>query len=379
MQELSANETITYLYEPDSFVPMVRIASSEWLGHSTSASTSLLTQTPLGFEESAISSKVDVYSDANGLSVNEAEQLKHIDYRHVKQWMLSGHTNSSGRIGVEKVDGDANENCSGVRDRGLAGADFEATNDHIAYYNCDHLGTPRELIDETHRVIWSATTHAWGSIFTVAQSIDGTGNAMTQPLRFQGQYEDFENGLFYNRSRYYDGDSGKFLTADPVGLLAGLNAYAYAPNPTGWVDPLGLNKRDAVDLTKVDRDCDGRFRDHLGRFAADPGWPVDRGFLNGKTTPLTIPPGTVIDRYGYPGGTFVSPVGVPFEDRALPSSYKTTKPYYVYEVVHPIGAQTGTVAPWFKAKGLGVQHELSKTVQELLDDGSLREISRCPI
>ncbi|MCA2169724.1 hypothetical protein NA881_24760, partial [Escherichia coli] len=25
-----------------------------------------------------------------------------------------------------------------------------------------------------------------------------------------------------------------------MGLLGGLNLYAYAPNPLGWVDPLGL-------------------------------------------------------------------------------------------------------------------------------------------
>ncbi|WP_240153825.1 HNH/endonuclease VII fold putative polymorphic toxin, partial [Erwinia amylovora] len=28
----------------------------------------------------------------------------------------------------------------------------------------------------------------------------------------------------------------------PVGLAGGLNLYAYAPNPYGWVDPLGLAK-----------------------------------------------------------------------------------------------------------------------------------------
>ena len=35
---------------------------------------------------------------------------------------------------------------------------------------------------------------------------------------------------------------GKFVSEDPVGLLGGANAYAYAENPTTWIDPLGLAK-----------------------------------------------------------------------------------------------------------------------------------------
>ncbi|WP_256257891.1 HNH/endonuclease VII fold putative polymorphic toxin, partial [Pseudomonas citronellolis] len=31
-----------------------------------------------------------------------------------------------------------------------------------------------------------------------------------------------------------------FLTPDPIKLAGGLNHYQYVPNPTGWVDPLGL-------------------------------------------------------------------------------------------------------------------------------------------
>jgi uncharacterized protein RhaS with RHS repeats len=31
------------------------------------------------------------------------------------------------------------------------------------------------------------------------------------------------------------------LTPDPIKLAGGLNSYQYVPNPTGWVDPLGLN------------------------------------------------------------------------------------------------------------------------------------------
>ncbi|MGY1955016.1 HNH/endonuclease VII fold putative polymorphic toxin, partial [Pseudomonas pergaminensis] len=45
----------------------------------------------------------------------------------------------------------------------------------------------------------------------------------------------------YNRHRYYNPDVGRYLTPDPVKLVGGINAYQYVPNPTGWIDPLGLN------------------------------------------------------------------------------------------------------------------------------------------
>nr|WP_208281767.1 RHS repeat-associated core domain-containing protein [Massilia oculi] len=57
---------------------------------------------------------------------------------------------------------------------------------------------------------------------------------------FQGQYFDDETGLHYNRYRYYDSDTARYLTQDPIGLSGGENLYGYAPNPTGWKDPLGL-------------------------------------------------------------------------------------------------------------------------------------------
>ncbi|TBM12764.1 hypothetical protein EYY84_12835 [Hafnia alvei] len=59
-------------------------------------------------------------------------------------------------------------------------------------------------------------------------------------LRFPGQYEDDESGLFYNRYRYYDSETGQYVSPDPIGLEGGLNLYSYVKNPLTWIDPLGL-------------------------------------------------------------------------------------------------------------------------------------------
>ena len=60
-------------------------------------------------------------------------------------------------------------------------------------------------------------------------------------IRDRGQYHDRESGLHYNRHRYYNPETGRYLTLDPSKLKGGLNGYRYTLNPTGWVDPLGLD------------------------------------------------------------------------------------------------------------------------------------------
>jgi uncharacterized protein RhaS with RHS repeats len=47
--------------------------------------------------------------------------------------------------------------------------------------------------------------------------------------------------VVYNRHRYYDPETGRFINRDPIGLLGGINVFQYAPNPINWVDPLGLS------------------------------------------------------------------------------------------------------------------------------------------
>lgn len=106
------------------------------------------------------------------------------------------------------------------------------------YYQLDHLGTPQELTDYSGDIVWSAKYSAYGKVTSLELA---TEDYLDQPLRFQGQYFDDESGLHYNRHRYYDPDVGRYLTPDPVKLAGGLNQYRYVPNPTGWVDPLGLS------------------------------------------------------------------------------------------------------------------------------------------
>lgn len=128
----------------------------------------------------------------------------------------------------------------------------------VRHLHTDHLGIPRELTVTDGHIAWAAEYRAWGNALIAIDerlsptSHDATvGLASSQPIRFQGQYCDSETGLHYNRFRYYDSDIGTFVSTDPIGLAGGANGYRYAPNPTGWADPLGLapcnNGGDAVE------------------------------------------------------------------------------------------------------------------------------------
>ena len=108
-------------------------------------------------------------------------------------------------------------------------------NGTIRYYNNDVAGLPQEVRDEEGNILWQARYDAMGRV------VRSKGRRrFDNPLRLQGQYYDEELGLCYNRHRYFDPDTCSFISKDPLGLAAGTNLYAYAPNVWGWVDPLGL-------------------------------------------------------------------------------------------------------------------------------------------
>jgi hypothetical protein len=71
----------------------------------------------------------------------------------------------------------------------------------------------------------------------------------------------------------------------------------------------------------------------------NPIWPSNRGFAGEPVTQI-LQSGTRVDRCGYDGGTFVSPEGTPYSQRALaPGTEK--KPYTIFEVMKPIAVQGG--------------------------------------
>ncbi|MCX4734896.1 putative T7SS-secreted protein [Streptomyces sp. NBC_01363] len=98
----------------------------------------------------------------------------------------------------------------------------------------DLSGAPKELIDESGELAWYTRSTLWGATTWAVKS-----GAYT-PLRFPGQYYDPETGLHYNFFRYYEPETARYLTPDPLGLTPAPNPNTYVNNPNNWVDPLGL-------------------------------------------------------------------------------------------------------------------------------------------
>ncbi|PIE74412.1 MAG: hypothetical protein CSA18_05215 [Deltaproteobacteria bacterium] len=82
--------------------------------------------------------------------------------------------------------------------------------------------------------MWQAEYEPFGR---ASVSINLIGN----DFRFPGQYYDSESGLHYNWNRYYDPETGRYISADPIGLRGGRNYFTYVlNNPLNWIDPFGL-------------------------------------------------------------------------------------------------------------------------------------------
>jgi RHS repeat-associated protein len=72
--------------------------------------------------------------------------------------------------------------------------------------------------------------------------VDVVINELENSFRFPGQIVDAESGLYYNWHRFYDPETGRYISADPIGFYGGdVNLYAYVwSDPINWVDTAGL-------------------------------------------------------------------------------------------------------------------------------------------
>ncbi|CEN52975.1 RHS repeat domain-containing protein [Capnocytophaga canimorsus] len=100
----------------------------------------------------------------------------------------------------------------------------------------DYIGRPVLAFDENGDSVWSCDYDIYGKLINLQ------GDKSFIPFRQLGQYEDVETGLYYNRFRYYDPNSGLYISQDPIGLAGNNpNIYAYVFDSNTEVDVFGLD------------------------------------------------------------------------------------------------------------------------------------------
>lgn len=96
----------------------------------------------------------------------------------------------------------------------------------------DYLGTPTHAYNNKGSLVWERELDIYGTL--------RKGENSFVPFLYQGQYIDEETGLAYNRHRYYDNESGNYISQDPIGLRGGTKLYSYVMDSNGWIARMQL-------------------------------------------------------------------------------------------------------------------------------------------
>lgn len=113
-------------------------------------------------------------------------------------------------------------------------------NGSLYYYRKNLQGDIIEIVDEDGNVAATYKYDAWGN-WTVSGGDVGTYNS----FRYRGYYYDTAIMLYYLKTRWYDPETGRFISPDSINYLDpesinGLNLYAYClNNPVMYTDPEG--------------------------------------------------------------------------------------------------------------------------------------------
>ena len=111
-------------------------------------------------------------------------------------------------------------------------------NAQATYYPIkDHLGSVLALVDG------SGVIAAQYSYDTCGKALSKTTIPELSDFRYLWQCREYSElgGLYYFRARWHNPQAGRFISKDPIGLLGGMNFYAFCGNdPVNFRDPYGL-------------------------------------------------------------------------------------------------------------------------------------------
>jgi RHS repeat-associated protein len=107
----------------------------------------------------------------------------------------------------------------------------------IRYQLGNHLGSASLELDDHAQILSYEEFYPYGS--TAYQAVRSQTETPKR-YRYTGKERDEESGLYYHGARYYTPWLGRWLSADPRGMVDGTNVFAYArDNPLMYADPTG--------------------------------------------------------------------------------------------------------------------------------------------
>ena len=151
----------------------------------------------------------------------------------------------------------------------------------VSYYPLtDVQGTIWGYVDSQNNVVARWRYDAWGNVVDEEVSVPALANIR---YRFQGREWSVATGLVNFRMRWYDAETGRWLSKDPIGLSGGLNLYVFCRNaPISLVDAFGLDWWDATKRFGSDA-INGYVR---GDFIEDPNLANSIGAIAAGFTPI---------------------------------------------------------------------------------------------
>ncbi|WP_431913202.1 DUF6531 domain-containing protein [Micromonospora carbonacea] len=159
----------------------------------------------------------------------------------------------------------------------------------------DLVGAPTELVSPDGEVAWQQRTTIWG----IPTHVSATGADC--PLRFPGQLHDPETGASFNYHRYYDPETARYASTDPIGLLAAPDPHSYVANPTYETDPFGLAPANCNPVTRQQADD---IATYLGYTKTNKRSAGGAHIWENKKAPSGEPRYVTWDRTGHNGGIY---------------------------------------------------------------------------
>jgi RHS repeat-associated protein len=137
---------------------------------------------------------------------------------------------------LQEVDSNGSVLARYTEGKGLDEPLAELRSGTASYYQQDALSSVTSLSNSAGALANTYTYDAFGKLTA------STGT-LTNPFKFTGREFDLETSIDYYRARYYDQNTGRFISEDPIRFKAGTNFYKYVGNsPTNWIDPFGLQE-----------------------------------------------------------------------------------------------------------------------------------------